>query len=78
MQEMPYISAVSSLMYTMLYTKLNIFFAIGMMRKYQSNPSPKHWTTIKHILKYLRRMRDYMFLFESDELVPRGYTDLDF
>ena len=74
----PYASVVGSFMYAMLCTKLNICFVVGMVSKYQSNLGPKHWTTIKHILKYLRIMRDYMFVFQSDVLVPRRYTNLDF
>ena len=40
----PYVSAVGSLMYTMLYTRPDICFAVGMVSRYQSNPGPKHWT----------------------------------
>ena len=74
----PYAFVVGSFMYAMLCTKLNICFVVGMVSKYQSNLGPKHWTTIKHILKYLRIMRDYMLVFQSDVLVPRRYTNLDF
>ena len=62
----------------MLCTKLDICFVVGMVSKYQSNLGPKHWTTIKYILKYLRIMRDYMLVFQSDVLVLRRYTNLDF
>ena len=33
---------------------------------------------MKHILKYLRRTRDYMLVYHGDELAPIGYTDSDF
>ena len=33
---------------------------------------------MKHILKYLRRTRDYMLVYHGDELAPIGYTDYDF
>ena len=33
---------------------------------------------MKHILKYLRRTRDYMLVYHDDELAPIGYTDFDF
>ena len=32
---------------------------------------------MKHILKYLRRTRDYMLVYHGDELAPIGYTDFD-
>ena len=42
------------------------------------NLGPEHWTTVKKILKYLRRTKDYMLMYGGDELIPVGYTDLDF
>ena len=73
-----YASTVESLMYTMLCTIPEICFAVGMVSRYQSNPGPDHWTAVKHILKYLRRTRDYMLVYGGEELVPVGYTDSDF
>ena len=62
----------------MLCTRPDICFAIGMVSRYQSNPGPEHWTTVKHILKYLRMTKDYILIYDGDELIPVGYTDLDF
>ena len=45
-----YASAVGSLMHAMLCTRPDIYFIIGMGSRYQSNPSPEHWTAVKHIL----------------------------
>ena len=78
MDGISYASAMGSLMYAMLCTRPNICFVIGIVSRYQSNPRPEHWTTVKHILKYLRRTKDYMLMYGGDELIPIGYTDLDF
>ena len=78
MAGVPYASTVGSLMYAMLCTRQDIYFAIGMVSRYESNPSPEHWTTVKHILKYLRRTKDYMLVYGRDGLIQVGYTDLDF
>ena len=75
MRWIPYASAVSSLMYAMLCTRPNICYAIGIVIHYQSNPGIGHWITVKHILKYLRRTRDYMLVYSSGNLNPIGYTD---
>ena len=75
MDGIPYASAVGSLIYAMLCTRPDICFAIGMVSRYQSNPSPEHWTTVKHIHKYLRRTKDYMLMYGGDELIPVGYID---
>ena len=53
MKEIPYASTVGSLMYAMLCTRPDIWFAVRVMSRNQSNPAMKHWTTINHVLKYL-------------------------
>ena len=42
MRGIPYTSAVGSLMYAMLYTRPDICFAMGMVSRYQSDPSEEH------------------------------------
>lgn len=76
MQAVPYALAMCSLMYTMLCTKPNICFTLGIMSRYQLNSRLEHQTTVKYIL--LRRTRNYMLVFQSDELIPRGYTNSNF
>ena len=78
MRQVPYASTVGSLMYAMLCTRPNICYSVGMVSRYQSNPGPKHWQAVKHILKYLRRMRDYMLVYRCEDLIPIAYTDSDF
>ena len=78
MRQVPYASVVGSLMYAMLCTRLDIYYLVGIVSRYKSNPGPKHWEAIKHILKYLRRMRDYMLVYRCEDLIPIGYIDFDF
>ena len=78
MARVPYASVAGSLMYTMLYTRLDIYFTVGMVSIHQSNPGPEHWIAVKHILKYLRRTKDYILMCSGDELIPIGYTNSDF
>ena len=63
MKAVPYASTVGSLMYAMLCTRPDICFAVGMVSRYQSNPGKEHWTTVKHIIKFLKRTRDYMLVY---------------
>ena len=65
-------------MYGMLCTRPDICYSVGIVSRYRSNPGREHWTAVKHILKYLRRMRDYMLVYHGDDLAPIGYTDSDF
>ncbi|RVW44911.1 Retrovirus-related Pol polyprotein from transposon TNT 1-94 [Vitis vinifera] len=52
--------------------------SMGVVSRYQSNPGLDHWVAVKHILKYLRRTRNYMLVYSGRELIPIGYTDSDF
>ncbi|CAA0828997.1 cysteine-rich RLK (RECEPTOR-like protein kinase) 8, partial [Striga hermonthica] len=78
MKTVPYASAVGSLMYAMLCTRPDISYAVGMVAIYQSNPEREHWAAVKHILKYLRRTKEYMLVYRADSLSPLGYSDSDF
>ena len=42
MKRIPYASAVGSLMYAMLCTRPDICYAVGIVRRYQSNPGMGH------------------------------------
>ena len=78
MRQIPYASAVGSLMYAMLCTRLDICYLVGMVSRYQSNPWSKHWEAVKHILKYLRITGDYMLVYHFEDLIPIGYIDFVF
>ena len=78
MRQVPYASIVGSFMYALLCTRPDICHSVGMVSQYQSNPRPKHWQAIEHILKYLRTTRDYILVYWCEDLIPIGYTDSDF
>ena len=77
-RNIPYASAVGSLMYAMLCTRPDICYSVRMISRYQSNSERDHWTTVKNILKYLRRTKDYMFVYGTKNLILTRYTDFDF
>ena len=49
MMRVIYPSVIGSLMYVMIYTRLDICFAIGKVSWYQSNLRPVHWKVVKWI-----------------------------
>nr|GEY58062.1 putative retrotransposon protein [Tanacetum cinerariifolium] len=53
MQNVPYASAVGSIMYAMRCTRPDVAFAHNVTSRFQQNPRDIHSTTIKNILKYL-------------------------
>ncbi|KAL0546781.1 hypothetical protein IC582_016694 [Cucumis melo] len=77
-RRIPYASTVGNLMYAMLCTRPDICYAVGIVSKYQSNLGLDHWTTVKIIIKYLRRIRDYMLVYGGKDLILTRYTDPDF
>ncbi|KAA0061332.1 gag/pol protein [Cucumis melo var. makuwa] len=65
-------------MYAMLCTRPDICYLVGTVSMYQSNLGCDHWTTVKNILKYLRRTKDYILLYGTKDLSFTEYTDSDF
>ncbi|KAK8538777.1 hypothetical protein V6N12_034485 [Hibiscus sabdariffa] len=59
MSQIPYASAIGSIMYAMICTRPDLSYALSMTSRYQANPSEGHWTAVKNILKYLRRTKLY-------------------
>ena len=80
MSKIPYASAIGSIMYAMLCTRLDVSYALSMTSRYQSNPDESHWTAVKQILKYFRRYKDTFLIYggQEDELVVKGYTNASF
>ena len=66
MSHKPYALAFGSLVYAMLCTMPTIYYVVGILSRYQSDPGVEHWTVVKHILKYLKRTRDYMLVYSSE------------
>ncbi|XP_069151863.1 secreted RxLR effector protein 161-like [Solanum lycopersicum] len=74
--EVPYLSAIGALMYLVNTTRPDITFAINLLARYNSAPTRRHWSRIKHILRYLKGTTD-MGLFYSVNCSPNlvGYAD---
>ena len=79
MSKIPYASAIGSIMYVMLCTRPDVSYALSMTSRYQVDPGEGHWTTVKNILKYLRRTKDTFLIYGGEEeLSVKGYTDASF
>jgi hypothetical protein len=65
----PYESVVGSIIYAMVWTRLDIFHAVGVLSRYMLTPVKVHWTTIKRVFKYLCGMKDYAICYQGR---PRG------
>ncbi|GJZ73978.1 retrotransposon protein, putative, ty1-copia subclass [Tanacetum coccineum] len=78
MQNIPYASAVGSIMYAVRCTRPDVAFAQNITSRFQQNPGEVHWTAVKNILKYLRNTKDMFLVYGGDtkrELRVSCYTD---
>nr|GEV18258.1 retrotransposon protein, putative, Ty1-copia subclass [Tanacetum cinerariifolium] len=78
MQNIPYASAVGSIMYVVRCTHPDVAFAQNMTSRFQQNPGEEHWTAVKNILKYLRNTKDMFLVYGGNmerELRVSCYTD---
>ena len=79
MKNIPYASAVGSLMYAQACTRPDIAYAVGVLGRYQSNPGMDHWRAAKKVMRYLQGTKDYMLMYRHmDKLDLVGYSDADF
>ena len=79
MGNIPYASAVGSLMYAQVCTCSKIEYRVGMLGRYLSNPGMVHWKTTKRVMRYLQRTKDFMLTYQrSDNLEIMWNSDSDF
>lgn len=81
MYNVPYSSAVGSLMYAMVCTRPDLAHAISVVSRYMHNPGKDHWNAVKWILRYLKGTSDLGLIFDtskaSSEIII-GYVDSDY
>ena len=81
MQNVPYASAVGSIMYAVRCTRHNVAFAQNITSRFQLNPGEPHWTAVKNILKYLRNTKDMFLVYGGNpkaELRVTCYCEAEF
>ncbi|KAL5554637.1 hypothetical protein UlMin_042038 [Ulmus minor] len=80
MINVPYSSAVGSIMYTMICTRPDVAYEISLFSRFMSNPGREHWEGIKWLLRYLLSSSDVGLMFKSckEGSILKGYVDSDF
>ena len=58
--KIPYVSVVGSIMYTMVATRPDLSYAIGVVIRYMSKPGRKHWEVVNHLFRYLKGTEDVL------------------
>ena len=77
MENVPYASAIRSLMHAMAGTRPDIAHAMGVVIRFMENPGREHWEAVHWILRYLRGTSGTSLCFGRGELNIQGYVDSD-
>ncbi|KAH9658981.1 hypothetical protein KPL70_023688 [Citrus sinensis] len=81
MREIPYSSAVGSIMYAMVCTRPDLAHAIGVISRFMRNPGKGHWNAVKWVLRYLQGSTVTTIMFgKTSEASPEaaGFVDSDY
>lgn len=76
----PYRQAVGSLMFAAITARPDIMYAVGLVSRFQNNPSNSHVEAVKRILKYLKATKNLGILYSSQvsDNILTGYSDADY
>ncbi|KAK8559182.1 hypothetical protein V6N12_042464 [Hibiscus sabdariffa] len=58
MSQIPYASAIGSIIYAMICTRPDLSYAFSMTSRYQANPGEGHWVAVKNILNWKSSKQD--------------------
>lgn len=79
MANVPYASAVGSLMYAMVGSRPDIAHAVGVVSRFMGNPSRAHWEAVKWILRYIHGTTSFGLWFKKgQEFIAQGFSDADY
>ena len=75
-----YREAVGSLIYLSTCTRPDINFVVSKLSQHFAEPTLEHWSTVKHVLRYLKGTAEQELCFkrnETEKLGLRVYSDAD-
>ena len=71
MKDVPYMEAVSCLLFTAQITKADICCAVNMLSRFSQNPCKAHWNAVKQVMRYLKGTIDKGLIYngKSSEII---------
>ncbi|WZY75400.1 hypothetical protein YC2023_021784 [Brassica napus] len=79
MENIPYASAVGSLMYAMVGSRPDLGFAVGLVSRFMSEPGKEHWSGVKWVLRYLKgATRRSLTFTKHSKFSIEGFCDSDY
>eukprot|EP00253_Pinus_taeda_P011801 PITA_11801 len=78
----PYASAVGSLMYAMVCTRVEFAHTVGVLSRFMSKRGKEHWATTKRVFRSLRGTNDYGLCYQGRPGLEKvldicGFVDAD-
>lgn len=80
MQSVPYRQAIGCLIYLSVWTRFDISKATQETTQHSQNPSPKHWSVVKRVYRYLSGTRSHGLVYQGKgtrKLSLIGWSDAD-
>jgi len=59
----------------MIFSRLDIAYAVGKLNKYTQCPSQDHWDALARLMKYLRGTMNYAIEYSGFLAVLEGYNN---
>ena len=80
MENIPYSSAVGSVMYSMICTRPDLAQAISVLSRYMAKPGKGHWNAMKWLLRYISTTTSVGLIYDcaNCDLDLIGYVDSDY
>ncbi|XP_062104529.1 secreted RxLR effector protein 161-like [Humulus lupulus] len=78
MDNLPYSSAVGSIMYAMIGTRPDIAYGVSLISRFMSKPARSHWQVVKWLLRYLKGSSELGLEYKRGEKQVIGYCDSDY
>ena len=81
MCKIPYASAIGSMMYAMVCTRLDISYAVSLVSRFMGKPGLEHWNAVKWVLRYLAGSASVGLHFSKSDGkgdAAKGYVDSDY
>lgn len=76
--DVPYRSALGSLMYLMICTRPDLGFAVGRLSQYCEKPLKSHWKAVKRVYRYVKGTQTMGIQYgSSTEPAITGFCDSD-
>lgn len=79
MEDIPYASAVGSIMYAMVGSRPDLVYAVGLVSRYMGRPSKDHWSAVKWIMRYVKGAASQCLTFtKGSNFLVKGFCDSDY